>query len=112
MSKPFTIFMLVKTTARWLALAPPERFAFLAKTIKPILGQHADVRMRFFDVEAFSARASDVIMWETTDLLRYQSLVEHLRETPFWDNYFEVQDILPGLENAYADHYDVAPVAA
>jgi len=23
MTKPFTIFMLVKTTARWLALAPP-----------------------------------------------------------------------------------------
>lgn len=112
MAKPFTIFMLVKTTARWLALAPSERFAFLEKTIKPVLGKHRDVRMRFFDVEAFNARTSDVIMWETTNLLRYQSLVEHLRETPFWDHYFEVLEILPRLENAYADHYDVAPVAA
>ena len=112
MSKPFTIFMLVKTTAHWLALAPAERLAFLEKTIKPILRKHPDVRMRFFDIEAFSARASDVIMWEASDLLRYQSLVEHLRETPFWDHYFEVLDILPGIENAYADHYDVAPVAA
>ena len=44
--------------------------------------------------------------------MRYQSLVEHLRETPFRDHCFEVHDILPGLENAYADHYDVAPIAA
>ena len=84
----------------------------MKKTIKPILRKNPDVRLRFYDVEAFSARVSDVIVWETTDLLRYQSLVEHLRKTPFRDHYFAAHDILPGLENAYADHYDVAPIAA
>ena len=112
MTRPFTLFMLVKTTPQWLALTPPERFAFVEKTIKPILGKHPEVKLRFFDVEAFAARFSDVLMWETADLERYQSLVEHLRETPFWDVYFQVLEILPGIENAYADHYDVEAMGA
>ena len=100
MNKPFTIFMLVKTTPRWLALAPAERFAFLDAAIKPVLGQHRDVTLRYFDVEAFSAQATDVLMWECADLRRFQSLVEMLRETLFWDTYFEVLQILPGVEDA------------
>jgi hypothetical protein len=110
MEKPFTIFMLVKTTPEWLTLQPPARFAFLDKTIKPILAKHPEVKLRFFDTEAFNARLSDILMWETHDLRRYQSLVEHLRESPFWDRYFFVEEIATGIENAYADHYDVAPV--
>ena len=34
----------------------------MKKTIKPILRKHPDVRLRFYDVEAFSARVSDVIV--------------------------------------------------
>jgi Darcynin, domain of unknown function len=110
MTKPFTIFMLVKTTATWLLLSPSARFAFLDDVIKPILAKHADVSLRFFDVEAFNARATDVLMWQAADLTRFQSLVEHLRETRFWTTYFEVLEILPGVEDAYADHYGVASV--
>jgi hypothetical protein len=28
--------------------------------------------------------------------------VEDLRETPFWDRYFSIVEILAGVENAYA----------
>jgi hypothetical protein len=112
MSKEYTIFMLVKTMPAWLALNPAERFAFLGETITPILRRHPAVRMRFFDVEAYSARSSDVVMWQTETLAQYESVVENLRETRFWDDYFAVLDILPGRENAYADHYQVAPIQA
>lgn len=105
-----SIFMLVRTTPEWLALPPKERFAFLDTTIRPILRAHPAVRMRFFDAEAFSARVSDVVMWETEDLGAYDSVVEALRETPFWGRYFEITEILPAIENAYARHYGVAPV--
>ncbi len=100
-------FMLVRTTPTWLALAPTERFAFLGDTIAPILGRHSDVSMRFFDSEAFHADYSDVIMWETAEILSYQAIVEELRETSFWGHYFDVVDIVASIENAYALHYGV-----
>jgi Darcynin, domain of unknown function len=34
------------------------------------------------------------------------ALIESLRETRFWDDYLQVMQILPGVEDGYADHYD------
>jgi Darcynin, domain of unknown function len=109
-AQTFTIFMLVKTTPAWLKLKPDERFAFLREQIEPILGAHPHVRMRFFDSEGYNSRATDVILWETQDLLGYQSVVDALRETRFWGDYFEVIEIVPSVENAYAEAYDEKPV--
>jgi Darcynin, domain of unknown function len=109
---PMTMFMLVKTTNAWLALAPKERFAFLETTIQPILNKREDVRLRFFDAEAFSAQVTDVLVWETPALSDYQAVVEDLRETAFWGVYFEVVNIIPAIENAYASHYGVRPVTS
>ncbi len=36
----------------------------------------------------------------------FQLVIEALRETPFWDHYFEIVEILVGVENGYAKHYD------
>jgi len=105
----YTFFMLIKTTPAWLKLKPKDRFDFLGKDIAPILKQHPEVKMRFFDSEAYSGSYSDVIMWETNQVERYQSVVEMLRESAFWDVYFEIKEIIPSIENAYADHYSVSP---
>jgi chlorite dismutase len=104
-------FMLVKTTTDWLVLTPPERFGFLGDVIGPILKRNPNVHMRFFDSEAFASRYSDVVMWETPDVMAYQALVEELRETKFWDHYFSVVEIVPSIENGYARHYDVEPLS-
>jgi hypothetical protein len=109
---PFTLFMLVRTTPQWLSLKTSERFEFLGSDITPILKQHPDVRMRFFDSEAYNARISDVIVWETADLGQYQSLIEALRESRFWGTYFDIIEIIPAIENAYARHYAVKPVGS
>jgi hypothetical protein len=105
----YTFFMLVRTTPAWLRKPPRERFAFLGSHIEPVLKQHPAVKMRFFDSEAFNASISDVIMWETRQLSEYQAVVEKLRETEFWDALFEVREIVPAIENAYAHHYGVQP---
>jgi hypothetical protein len=107
-----TVFMLVRTTRAWLDLAPPDRFAWIGSTIAPILGRHRGVSMRFFDSEGFNARFSDVIMWEAADVMHYQAVVEELRETQFWDHYFEVVEIVTSIENAFQIHYDQNPLAA
>jgi len=95
------IFMLVKSTRHWLDLPNPERVAFFEGVLHPLLRKRPEVRVRFFDAEAFSAHASDVLLWETADISAWQWICDHLRETKFWDHYFEVVEILPSLEGNY-----------
>jgi hypothetical protein len=104
-------FMLVKTTTTWLQLSAKERFEFLETTIAPILKKYSSVKLRFFDCEAFSGHFTDVLMWETTEVKNYQFLIEELRETLFWGTYFEIIEIVPAIENAYALYYKVEPIA-
>jgi hypothetical protein len=108
-----TVFMLTKTTTAWLGLSVEKRFAYFNETIEPILERHANgVAMRFFDTEFYSARVTDIWVWDAKDHHSYQMLIEELRETAMWDHYFAVVEILPGVENAYADNYGRAPLAA
>jgi hypothetical protein len=104
-------FMLVKTTTTRLQIPTKERFAFLEAKISPILKKYPSVKMRFFDSEAFSGRFTDVLMWETSKVKDYQFLVEELRETLFWGTYFEIVEIVPAIENAYAIYNQVTPIS-
>jgi hypothetical protein len=105
-----TVFMLVKTLPEWLAFSVDERFRQLREHVEPILRKHAPkVTLRFYDIEFYSARVTDLWMWEATEHHAYELLVEDLRETPFWDRFFEIVEILPGVENAFAKHYNQAP---
>jgi hypothetical protein len=107
----YVYFMLVKTTTTWLQIPTSKRFEFLEETIKPILTKHPAVKMRFFDSEAFSGRFTDVLMWETADIREYQILIEKLRETLFWGTYFEIVEIVPAIENAYAIFNEVDAIS-
>ena len=68
--------------------------------------------MRFLNSESYSARVTDVIIMETGDLGAYQRLIKGLRDTPFWDHYFEVLEVIPAVEDAYATHYGIAPLTS
>jgi Darcynin, domain of unknown function len=52
-----------------------------------------------------------VLLWETSDVQDYQSLVEDLRATLFWGTYFEIIEIIPAVENAYALFNGVNPIS-
>lgn len=109
---PVTAFMLVKTTPEWLALTVQQRVdAFGTQVVPVIAARTSGVRSRFYDTESYSARVTDVWVWEADDHHSYQLLVDALRETPFWDRYFEVVDLLVGTENGYARTYGVSPLA-
>ena len=102
----FTVFMLVKTTVEWLGYSVVERNTIAREKLTPVLKKHsAKVRMRFFDIEFYSARVSDLWMWDCKDHHSYQMLVEELREGPFWNRYFQIVEILPGVEDAYVKNY-------
>lgn len=109
---PVTAFMLIKTTPEWLAMAPEERVNALATEVMPVIkARTTGVRSRFYDTEFYSTRVTDVWVWEADDHNAYQLLIDALRETPFWDRYFEIVDILVGTENGYARTYGFDPVA-
>ncbi|MFE0458936.1 darcynin family protein [Kitasatospora sp. NPDC058965] len=109
---PVTAFLLVKTTPEWLALTVQERVdAFTTQVLPAIEARTSGVRSRFYDTEFYSARVTDVWVWEAEDHCGYRLLIDALRETPFWDRYFEVVEILVGTENGYARSYALEPVA-
>lgn len=110
---PLTVFMLVKTQPEWLAFDIDTRFRLLAEHVEPILNKHRDqVRLRFYDIEFYNARVTDLWQWDARSHHAYELVVEALRETPFWDRYFAIVEILPGVENAYASNYGRQPLAA
>ncbi len=105
--------MLVKTTRAWLDMTIDERFKVLGAEFEPILRKHRDkVALRFYDVEFYTARVTDLWVWDAVDHHAYELLVEDLRETKFWDFYFDVVEILPGVENAYARNYGRAALTS
>ncbi|MCU7726243.1 darcynin [Actinoplanes sp. KI2] len=98
-----TAFILVKTTRAWLEMSIPQRIAAFETNVLPTVREKAkDVRSRFYDTEFYTARVTDVWVWEARDHEAFQLVIEALRETPFWDHYFEVVEILVGVENGYA----------
>jgi hypothetical protein len=108
-----TVFMLVKTTPEWLGFTIDERFAHFDSFMVPVLKKYAEqVRFRFFDTEFFSARVTDVWVWEAKSRHAYELVVEELRETPLWDRFFSIVEILAGVENAYARNYDREAVSS
>ncbi|MGW6023430.1 darcynin family protein [Streptomyces sp. NPDC055099] len=107
-----TAFILVKTTPEWLAVTVQERVNAFATEVVPVIeARTTGVRSRFYDTEFYSARVTDVWVWEADSHHDYQLLIDALRETPFWERYFEVVDLLVGAENGYARTYGLDPVA-
>jgi hypothetical protein len=96
------IFMLVKATRNWLSLKNDQRASFMQTEIGSLLRTRPEVKLRFFDAEAFTTQASDVLLWETNDMSAWVWLCDHLRDTLFWDHYFEILQILPSLEGNYS----------
>jgi hypothetical protein len=108
-----TVFVLVKTTPEWLGFSVAKRHEMAKAHLTPVLEKHrAGVRMRFFDVEFYSARVTDLWMFDARDHHAWEMLVEELRESPFWDRWFAVVEILPGVEDAYAKNYERETVTA
>lgn len=97
-----TVFMLVKSLPAWLELPPDARRGALNDHVLPLLERHRQhVRLRLYDVEFYAARVTDIWVWEAESHQAYEQLIEALRDTPFWDRYFQIVEILPGVE---ADH--------
>ncbi|MDQ0463981.1 hypothetical protein QO010_001752 [Caulobacter ginsengisoli] len=100
-----TLFMLLRSQPAWLRLSRQARQDFIAAEVAPILARYPAVTLRFFDAEAFTSRCTDVAVWTAQDLKSWSFLMDALRDTAFFSApYYEVVDIIPALENAYAEY--------
>ncbi|MET0280959.1 MAG: darcynin family protein [Steroidobacteraceae bacterium] len=103
-----TVFFLVKTAPEWLGFPFATRLEHARTTLQPILDEfQGRVQLKWYDVEFYTAEATDIWMIEAKDHHSYQLFCEKLRETPFWDRFFLVKSILPGELNAWAKNYEV-----
>jgi hypothetical protein len=102
-----TVFFLLRASFEWLKLTPAERNGFSESALRPILRKYPQVKLRYFDAEAYSADVSDVLVWEFASDRAYEAVVESLRETWFWNHYFEVVKILRCVEDGFAKHYGI-----
>jgi hypothetical protein len=104
MARSYTFFIHMNATKQWLSLTRKERGAYFAKWQKDIFASYPKVSVKFYDVEAFSARCSDIAVYETEDIQSYYFLIEELRDSEVYTvPYFEVVDIFPALENGFAE---------
>ncbi len=103
-----TVFFMVKTSPEWLGFSFETRLEHARTVFQPILDEfYGRVRLKWYDVEFYTAVVSDIWMIEAKDHQSYQLFCEKARETPFWDRFFMVKDIFPGELNAWAKNYEV-----
>jgi hypothetical protein len=108
----FTFFMTLRSQPSWLALSRQERSDYLAASVRPHLAKYAQVKLRFYDAEAFTGRCTDMAVFETDDLRAYYFLIDALRDEAFFGlPYFQVLEIIPAVENAYQEYDQETGVA-
>jgi hypothetical protein len=102
-ARKYTFFMHLKTRDAWLQLSREDRLKYLGRNVFAALQKYPAVKMRHFDAESYTARLSDVVMIETTDLQQYDFFIDVLRDLEFWHKYFDVLDIIPAVEGGYVE---------
>ena len=103
-ARPYTVFMLLKANACWLALSRDERDALYDSALVTVFNRFPSVRLRCFDASAFHGRCTDILVWDTTDLPEYHEAVETLRQHALLDQrHFEIVDVIPSIPDGWRD---------
>ncbi|EPJ3658188.1 darcynin family protein [Acinetobacter baumannii] len=105
MPRTYTFFIHLRALPAWLALARQKRAEFSAQKLEPIFEKYPTVKVRWYDVEAFSTKASDIAVFETTSLQDYYFVIDAIRDSELCTvPYFEFVDIIPAIEDGYVEY--------
>lgn len=67
--------------------------------------KYPTVKVRWYDVEAFSTKASDIAVFETASLQDYYFVIDAIRDSEFCTvPYFEFVEIIPAIEDGYVEY--------
>lgn len=112
-SPQYTVLALVTLEPAWLQMARGEREAFNERHVAPVLARYAGrVGLRHVDVEAFTARCSDVLIFSTSDPADFHELWDDLRDTPlFTSPLLRVEEVLLGVDADWVPQSEPDPSA-
>lgn len=101
----YVAFLFLTATPDWLVLTEQERDRVVAEELQPALAHHRDaVRIRYYDTEAYSARASDVVMLEFDTPGAHAKLIDELRSSPIFSKpYFILEELLVGEQAGWLE---------
>jgi hypothetical protein len=95
----FTIFVHMNARREWLLLKREARAEFVEAELAPILVRHPQVKITFYDAEAFTTLCSDIATFETESLDEYAALMDELRDSKlFTVPYFDFVGIFPAKQ--------------
>ena len=99
----YQILLLLKATSKWLGLSKAYRDKIFTDVVYPLFLQFTnELKIQLFNAEAFHATVSDVIIIETESAESYYSFLQQLKSSRiFSEEYFELQDIIAGVENGF-----------
>lgn len=105
MEPSYTAVALVTLTPAWLRMDRAQRQDFTDTHIVPLLTRYSSrVTMRYVDVEAFTGRCSEMLIFTTADPADFAALWDELRDTPlFADGLMHVEDIIVGLDAGWTN---------
>ena len=105
MSTKYTFFVHMQATAVWLSLSREQRSRYFSESIGAILSRYPSVSLRLYDAEAFSAKCSDIAVFETVIIQDYYFLMDALRDSKiFTVPYFTLIDIFPAIEEGFREY--------
>lgn len=105
MPRKYTFFVHMNATKEWLSLSRDERTTYFSETIGEILSRYPTVTARFYDAEAFTAKCSDIAVYETEVIQDYYFLIDALRDSKvFTIPYFDIVDIFPAIEDGFIEY--------
>ncbi|WML58716.1 darcynin family protein [Neobacillus sp. PS2-9] len=97
------IIILLEFYPSWLALPRKRRRELAGEFYSIIEKYHEDVKVKFFDADAFGdGTYTDFILCETEDLKKYHFMWEEIRDTYAYSNgYLKIKKVIMGVQNAY-----------
>ena len=97
------ILLLLKATPKWLGLSKDYREKIFKDFMYPLFLKFTnELKIQLHNSEAFHATVSDVINIETENLKIYYDFLQQLKSSKiFSEEYFELRDIIVGIENGF-----------
>ena len=99
----YQILLLLKATSKWSGLSKTYRDKIFTDVVYPLFLQFTDkLQIQLFNTEVFHLTVSDVITIETENIENYCRFLQQLKGSRiFSEGYFELQDIIAGMENCF-----------
>jgi len=99
----YQVLLLLKATPKWLGLSKAYREKTFTDVVYPLFQSFsATLNIQVFSSEAFHATISDVLNIETDNIQAYYQFLQDLKGSRIiGEEYFEIHDIIVGIENGF-----------